>query len=89
VKVELASLLCTVPQAGLQTIACKLVTGEVCNIFWHTEKYLQCFHALHVTGNWLYLHSYCGCVQLLAQAAVIQQEAAQHIDRELALKLPR
>jgi len=29
------------------------------------------------------------CLQLLAQAAAIQHEAAQHIDRELALKLPR
>jgi len=29
------------------------------------------------------------CVQLLAQAAAIQQEAARHVDRELALKLHR
>jgi len=33
--------------------------------------------------------SCCGCLQLLAQAAAIQHEAAQHIDRELALKMPR
>jgi len=31
----------------------------------------------------------CGGMQLLAQAAAIQQQAARYLDRELALKLPR
>ena len=54
----------------------------------HTAAQLHChvqsWHLLLRLIGWC-----CRCIQLLAQAAAIQQEAAQHIDRELALKLPR